>query len=329
MLPRSALLCLVVSAACAPVQMVLEPAVPICRSTVPRDAPVQWVMPFDADDREKLYIWCEAVGPIALHDPGGPPTTEPRPLVIVSWNMAVGGGNLNDLVAEVRSATPSAPHLILLLQEAYRTRDVPSRCPTESGVGGRLGPPRGPGSVDILDLARNLSMHAVYVPSMRNGADCVMEPLEDRGNAILSTLPLTDIVAIELPFAQQRRVAAAARVHTEGRIVGLVSVHFDTLRGHRQQATGLRKTLDALGWPEAVVIAGDFNARRLDPGVGEMREHFHEVACGTGPTHEGLLRLRLDRMFTRGLENELDCRTGTMRYGSDHNPLIARVLPLD
>jgi hypothetical protein len=33
---------------------------------------------------------------------------------------------------------------------------------------------------------------------------------EDRGNAILATLPLRDVAAIELPLVRERRVAVAA-----------------------------------------------------------------------------------------------------------------------
>ena len=42
---------------------------------------------------------------------------------------------------------------------------------------------------------------------MRNGEPGVTS--EDRGNAILSTLPLSDLTAIELPLERQRRVALA------------------------------------------------------------------------------------------------------------------------
>src|SRR3954468_11190427 len=44
---------------------------------------------------------------------------------------------------------------------------------------------------------------------MRNGG---AESREDRGNAILSSLPLSDLAAYELPFERQRRVALAATI---------------------------------------------------------------------------------------------------------------------
>ena len=114
----------------------------------------------------------------------------------------------------------------------------------------------------------------------------------------------------------------AARVRTDGGEVGLVSVHFDTLRGHAAMAEGMAQALHILGWPRPLVIAGDFNsALPFDGGMREMRRHFAELDCGDGATHE--TGRRLDHMFI-GLEDApFGCRTGQVRHGSDHSPLIA------
>jgi hypothetical protein len=54
--------------------------------------------------------------------------------------------------------------------------------------------------LDVVALAKKYDLSLAYVPSMRNGS--ATDPLEreDRGNAILSTEPLSDARAIELPF---------------------------------------------------------------------------------------------------------------------------------
>jgi endonuclease/exonuclease/phosphatase family metal-dependent hydrolase len=237
--------------------------------------------------------------------------------------MAVGDGRLVDLVADIRGSIggvePAA--IVLLVQEAYRSSGVPARCPTGSGVAGRLGSARDAGAADIVALARTLAMHAVYAPSMRNGRDCAEDPGEDRGNAILSTLPLSDVVAIELPFAQQRRVAIAGVVGHGGG-VRVVSVHFDTIRGHGSHARALQNVGNSLAWQDPIVIGGDFNARWLDPGVSEMKKHFVEIVCAGGATHAVG---RLDRIFVRGVTATVTCERGRDRYGSDHFPLIVRV----
>ena len=271
------------TAGCAArVRMTPELVIPLCRTTTPIDAPaVQWIAPFDASDRSHLRAWCEPVGPVVRYDPGDAGSSVAGPLVIVSWNMAVGDGRLVDLVADIRGSIggvePAA--IVLLVQEAYRSGGVPARCPTGSGVAGRLGSARDAGAADIVALARRLAMHAVYAPSMRNGRDCTEEPGEDRGNAILSTLPLSDVVAIELPFAQQRRVAIAGVVGRGGGGVRVVSVHFDTIRGHGGHARALQDVVHSLAWQDPIVIGGDFNARWLDPGVSEMKKDTSWRSC--------------------------------------------------
>ena len=50
----------------------------------------------------------------------------------------------------------------------------------------------------------------LYAPSMRNGESAGGG--EDRGNAIVSTLPLADPTVIELPLERQRRVVVAASI---------------------------------------------------------------------------------------------------------------------
>ena len=56
------------------------------------------------------------------------------------------------------------------------------------------------------------------------------EPAEDRGNAILSTLPLTEPVAVELPGERQRRVVIIAKAAS----ISLAVVHLDALGGTRR-----------------------------------------------------------------------------------------------
>ena len=64
---------------------------------------------------------------------------------------------------------------------------------------------------------------------MRNGSATTLEEREDRGNAVLSTEPLSDVLAIELPFGKQRRVAVAAIVNPRSTLAPMrvVAAHFD------------------------------------------------------------------------------------------------------
>ena len=58
-------------------------------------------------------------------------------------------------------------------------------------------------------MSHELGTSALYVPSMRNGR--LGDPADDRGSAILSTLPLSAPIAVELPGERQRRVVIIAK----------------------------------------------------------------------------------------------------------------------
>lgn len=313
---------------CATIQMRDQRLTPSCRTWVPADAPpIAWVSPFDADDRQRLHAWCEPLGPVVRYEAEGTPASGQRGLVLASWNIHVGGGSLRDLVAHLRSLGSPQPNLILLIQEAHRAGALPSECPADSGVAKRISPKERPDGGDIVQVAEALGMHAVYAPSMRNGDDCAEMPREDRGNAILSTLPLTKVAVIELPFAQQRRVAVAATISDGARSIQVMSLHLDTLLGHSRQAQGVWKAVGALGWSDAIpiMIGGDFNSPvRIDVGLRQMRKNFDELDCGKGRTH--LSGFRLDHLFVKGFKKpELpECHTGPHEFRSDHKPLIIR-----
>src|SRR5438093_180351 len=65
----------------------------------------------------------------------------------------------------------------------------------------------GPWPKELASIAGEFGSALVYVPSMRSGPAATRE---GRGSAILSTLPLSDPVGIELPWVAQRRVAVMA-----------------------------------------------------------------------------------------------------------------------
>ena len=154
-----------------------------------------------AGDAVALEQWCLAVGgPIfvqaAASAPAAPPLEE---LVVVTWNAHLAEGRLVDLISDLRAGafTSGRPvkHFVLLLQELYRGgHDVPAFMTGARTAFAIL--PRNPKATDARSYATSLGLSVLYVPSMRNGA----ELLEDRGNAIVSTEPLLDPLALELPL---------------------------------------------------------------------------------------------------------------------------------
>lgn len=229
---------------------------------------------------------------------------------------------------------------VLLLQEAYRRGDA-----VPSGVGAKLPVPsriagtgRGP---DIEAIARAQRTALFYAPSMRNGGSDVDR--EDRGNAILSTLPLANPAAIELPFEHQRRVVVSAIVESptpagRGWRLRVVDVHLDTAitlfhggpaAGRVRQTRALVDALEAQADANAAtIVAGDFNSWLWrEPALDVVRR-----AYGAGPpalrvpTFAGPLwfTATLDHVFARGVKHVAIERLPD-RFGSDHYPLLAVV----
>ena len=167
----------------------------------------------DESDARELARWCRAVGgPVYVP---APTVASPAPgideLVFVSWNAHLAAGQLDELIAKLRAGDltggKAVTHFVLLVQELYRRGDdVPVfDIRDRSAYAIRA---RDPKVADIDDHAAALGLAIFYAPSMRNGP----ELREDRGNAIISTEPLLDPFALELPLARQRRVALGAAV---------------------------------------------------------------------------------------------------------------------
>jgi endonuclease/exonuclease/phosphatase family metal-dependent hydrolase len=177
----------------------------------------------------------------------------------------------------------------------------------------------------------------VYVPSMRNGRLFSSDTRQDRGNAILSTFPLEDLRAIELPFGRQRHVAVTARVSAPGLPpLRVMSVHLDP-SGHRtEEAVALARYLSAGG--ETTVVGGDLNTWfGREEGLETMAAVVPEEDCGHAKTNTwpwrlqwpfGWWRGRLDYLFSSLPASVMrSCQTLPNQFGSDHRPVVL-VIPM-
>ncbi|MQA89225.1 MAG: hypothetical protein GEU90_03160 [Gemmatimonas sp.] len=307
--------------------------------------PVDWTF-FSSPGAATPPAWCESVGPVVQHRPESGPGRAVDVLPVVTWNIRVGAGDIIELVSDLRQgALTGRPEsdFILLLQEAYRSGpEVPD---SNAKLTTRIDmPPPSGERADVVELARRLDLHLFYVPSMPNGADSDAAPnREDRGNAILSTMPLEEHQAIELPFEAQRRVAIAATVAgvaSDGTPwqLRVASGHLDTRSrvnrfldsvgpGRTRQA----RALDASLRGDAVVLGADLNswsAGFLEGAVDLLHHSFPDTA----PTREatfvvgGILPRTLDHLLLR-LNPESTAQTHRIdrRYGSDHYPLLGLI----
>lgn len=322
----------------------------MARSARIADAPIVWYTG-PTDERERLDRWCRAVGPPLLVSPRGDRTETVPPslddLVVMTWNAHLAEGDLADLIARLRdgSLTGGRPvrRFVLLLQELFRRgAEVPAfDGDSRSAFAIKARDPETPDARGRADL---LGLSMLYVPSMRNGADY----LEDRGNAIVSTEPLFDPFALELPLERQRRVVVGAAIVVTASGVplplNLVNVHFEPLsspatlwvfRNPRQRQVAA--VLELLRSPRfepsprsaGTVLGGDFNT--IQGGVEEFA-YMHARAWAHSLLDEddrSTHRMgRIDYLFFRlgagwtGSTVRVD-----EKFGSDHHPVLGRFAP--
>jgi endonuclease/exonuclease/phosphatase family metal-dependent hydrolase len=327
---------LLTSAFATPPPATLEPVPAAALTCIEPVDGITW-MHWTASGQETLERWCASVGPAVLRTSTAP-TADITRLTVVTWNVHVGGGQVEDFV---RTHWVGRDHtgFVLLLEEAYRADEtVPDSLPKGLKVPAAIRPK--PRSLDVIRLAERLNMSATYVPSMRNGGALKDGEREDRGNAILSSEPLTDVRAITLPFGKQRRVAVAATVTPRGstmRPVRVVATHFD-IGSHRvSQAAAFADRLAELS-ELPMIVGGDFNSPSglRDKAVQAVAKRIPMESCGTGrtftwPQKFNLLAIldfgRFDFMFSNlgasGFTRE--CQTSNDWFKSDHLPVILTV----
>jgi endonuclease/exonuclease/phosphatase family metal-dependent hydrolase len=294
---------------------------------------------------DRLEAWRANVGaPVALDLAPAREWAAGR-LAVLSWNLWIGRGRIDEVVARVRDAS-DAP-LVLLVQEAYRRDDsVPARAAGRAArrAAGGFAPWRQP-RADIVETARSLRLNLRYVPSMRNAAGP-----SDRGNAILSDLPLDEAGAFELPLLLQRRVPVAATVRLPDGPLQVVSAHLDPrgppgaawlgVAGRAKQTAHL---LERVG-QDLAILGADLNlgrgrrerSWRLLHEEGAFAMGVPARPPGWRHTFHGLPRLVLDYLLVRDrasriararverLDEHPQDRGPTV-FGSDHHPLFAEI----
>jgi endonuclease/exonuclease/phosphatase family metal-dependent hydrolase len=311
--------------------------------------PVTWLQG-SPNDAVQLDRWCRAVGPpILVPRPvlpaGSPPALEE--LVVVTWNAHMAEGRLPDLVRELRSGALTdgkpASRFVLLMQEAYRRSagvpPFPDDARTAFGI-----VPRDPNRPDAIAEAVSLGLSVWYVPSMRNGR----EMREDRGNAIVSTEPLLDPRALELPLARQRRVVAGATVAVRTRRgdeqLQVWSAHLEPVSSpetlwlfHNPRHGQVRAILSVLAMPAVagsappagVVLGGDFNTIRSgdDESAYALAREWSTSLADEDRRRTHLMG-RLDYLFFRLADGwQARARRADERFGSDHYPVTGQFIP--
>ena len=305
---------------------------------------VQWFSLAPPPEHATLDAWCESVGPpVVVRAPvDNQPLTR---LVFVTWNVHVGDARVDRFLLWLHRRPELIGQrygLVLMLEETFRGGPaIGASVPPGLDVPKAIRPRRP--SPDVAELAGALSMHAAYVPSMRNGRGVAVGEREDRGNAILSTEPLQDVRAIELPFGKQRRVAVGATVDVRGTgPVRVLALHLDTGGRRERQAEAFAGYLAGLDPQMPTVVGADLNTffGRRERTFTVIDSVLPMGTCGGGKTNLWPWRLDIPFGWWRGrvdflFDNLLPPATGSPHrcftvsdaFNSDHRPVVM-VVPL-
>lgn len=321
------------------------------------DQVIVWKNQANDEDCDNLLSWCQVVGSPVFVEPSEKETkVSIDKLTLVSWNVHVGSGDIDQFINDLQKGnlTDGEPveHFVILLQEAYRQdSSVPVNIPSYAKVGNSIHvrTPRG-SRVDIITIARKHGLGLFYVPSMRNGRQENTNVPEDRGNAILSTIPLSRPIAVELPLERQRRTAIAANIEGVNKtniswILQLINIHLENrtsglmfFRGFSiarlNQITALLKILPE---EKIAVMAGDFNTwfrEAREPTIKHVENFFSQLGIASKFDDTKIQRKRyplfpdrlVDYLFFRVPENwHTEKYYVNDYYGSDHYPLIIKI----
>jgi len=318
---------------------------------------VAWYHPVGAGDHERLEAWCRTLGPLVVQPA---PSASFRSdaaqeeLRVAAWNTNAGAGDVLAFLSaelDIECEGPDsrlragAPHFVLLLQEALRRSDeipdVPESWATPPPVTERARP--GP-RIDIAGVATACGLSLFYAPAARNGHEPRDGLREDKGNAVLSTRPLTDLAVIELPYEAARRVVPVASVTSpSGNPLRAASVHLITTpppwrvlvtanSARQRQAIALVDALRGMDRAERgaspTLAGGDLNTfSRRETALRWLREAFP----ASPETLESPTRppFPTDHLLLDGTDTGLaEVVEGSYRradddFGSDHYPILA------
>ena len=236
---------------------------------------------------------------------------DPRPVRVMSYNIAAGGGDLAAVAAVIRAAAPD----IVALQE------VDVQWSERSGFADQA-----------AELGEALGMHVRFGPIYE------LPPARRFGLAILSRTPIVEFTNHVIPrlstqtnetepvplpgFLEAVTVIDGVRVH-------VFNTHLDYRADPRVRERQVRAMLDLLtAETGATVLMGDLNAPpsapELQPLLARLRDAWNATAEGglTYPAHAP--EKRIDYVLLSRHFSVADVRVPAVR-ASDHLPVIADV----
>jgi len=228
-------------------------------------------------------------------------------LNVLSYNIRHGAGmdgkiDLERIAAVIRKAKPD----LVALQE------IDKNCKRS-------------GSIDIAaELGRMLSMDHRFGKFMDFQGG-------EYGMAILSRLPIKEMVRHPLPKGAEPRCALEVQVQVAGfeKPFSFVGIHNDWTNEEIRikQVGALIKAMEPRKNP--VILAGDFNGERTDGSMKLLEEagwlNLDKQEQKTFPS--GKPKVEIDFVVVRGLEGaRFNVEVIDERAASDHRPVLARMM---
>jgi len=232
----------------------------------------------------------------------GPDQHDVDTITVVSYNVKY-GEKVEQAIAALKTCDELSDADILLLQEMD--------------------------TIGAEQVARQLNYNYIYYP-----ATVHRKHKRNFGNSILSKWRISQeqklILPHKHPINRQKRIAAVATIHLADVEILTYSVHTETTLLPHQ------KRMDQVDWIASsippywqhVIVGGDFNTAfprcivETERLMGEAG--LRRASDATGPTVKvdplGLLKFKLDHVFTRGL-HVIDSGIVTGAQASDHYPV--------
>lgn len=182
----------------------------------------------------------------------------------------------------------------------------------------------------VEEMARSLRLNYAYYPASHH-----TKQDRDIGNAVLSPWPIEERWKVVLPhlsrFSHHARSVVAARVRVGDRHFRVYSLHLGTpinLSGGQRREQLEALIADAKDSPDPVIVAGDFNARRMAERLSGRGYTWPTRDVGKTSTFFGS---SFDHVLYRGFPPETTVAAAAVRDIppgiSDHFPVWVTFTP--
>ena len=302
---------------------------------------IRWMAPELDADRSSLGNWRVSVGPPVVVSPATRPTEPSDRLVVVNWNMHVGGGDIAGLLADVRRRHGGAP-VVFLLQEAYREGpEVPVRLEAHASFASMIRSLRPDGSREEIESVAAAARPARLLRALdaqRRAGSVSRRSRQRHPLDAAADRPDGDRAAVRAAAPRGRRGNRRRRHQRPGRRGRFASCRRISTTWSARGACGSPAASSAAparraGWSRrcratirscSAPISTRGSAFTTAPTAPPQRRSRQRRVTDRRATFHGMLRL--DHLFFRLDEGwRAQFARADNTFGSDHYPLVGEI----